>query len=124
MSQDRTNVREQEWAKHAPDFMVAAIEQVVGARDDIREMLGRLNEREANLTQREQVVGERENAITKAADDMKQFANQIYGPDSELAKVNLRLEELPSIKGRLDSHDRDLSELKSRVTTLEQRKTG
>jgi hypothetical protein len=65
---------------------------------------------------------------------MKSFANQLYGPDSELTKINLRLADLPRIDEvtrrldehgkRLDEHGTSMEDLRSRVTSLEQLKTA
>lgn len=111
---ERTNIRDQEWTKNAPDFMVAAIEQVVGARDDIREMLGRLNQLESNVRNQQQVITDRESAVIKAVTDLKTFANQIMGPDSELQKLSRRLDKLPAVEQRL-------GDLETRVLELEKK---
>lgn len=85
-------------AAGAPDYMVLIITEVVGTKDEIRAMMAELNTRSVDVRQREQVVAEREQVLKEqqqafmdAAKDMKEFANRIYGPDSELTKINAKL---------------------------------
>lgn len=128
MSEQKRNVRDEAWAKNAPEYFVEGIAIMVETRDEARALLTRLNEREAELRGREQMLQEQREAFSAALVDMRAFANQIYGPDSELTKINTRLADLPrvgDVERRLDEHDGALSDLKSRVTELEnQRKTA
>ena len=123
-------IREQAWAKNAPDYFVEGVCVMVDARDDMRAMVAQLNERYASMTRwyerlehREQVLDERENSLRNAMDNMTAFVNQTYGPDSEIAKLNRRLDRADETSRRVDSHATKLSDLEGRVTALE-RKTG
>lgn len=85
-------------AAGAPDYMLLIITEVVGAKDEIRAMMAALNARSVDVRQREDAVLQREEllrdqqqAFVSAAEDMKAFANRIYGPDSELTKINQKL---------------------------------
>lgn len=85
-------------AAGAPDYMVLIITEVVGAKDEIRAMMAELNtrsvdvrQREDAVLQREEVLRDQQQAFVSAAEDMKAFANRIYGPDSELTKINQKL---------------------------------
>lgn len=132
MSEQKRNVREEEWAKHAPDYLVEAIVTICEARDENRELLNRINQREAELSGREQIFKDQMQSFTAAVNDMREFANRLYGPESELSKINKRLAELPQVESRLNEHGAAITEhgaaltdLQSRVTELEkQRKTA
>jgi len=78
--------------------MVLIIKKIMGAEDAIREMMAELSSRAVDLNQREQLIEDRERlfedrqqAFLGAAHGMKEFANRIYGPDSELSKINQKL---------------------------------
>ena len=82
----------------APDYMVLIITEVVGAKDEIRAVMAELNtraidvrQREDAVQQREQVLQDQQQAFMSAVEDLKTFVNRIYGPDSELTKINQRL---------------------------------
>ncbi len=125
MSEQKRNVRDEPWAKNAPEYMVEAIALLVEGREEGRAMLAMLNARESTLSQREeavvnreQIVGDREAAFVQAAADMKSFVNRIYGPDSELTQINARLADLPrvdDVSRRLDDHERRLDELERKT---------
>lgn len=85
-------------AAGAPDYMVLIITEVTGAKNEIRAMMAELNTRAVDVKQREEAVSEREQvlqdqqaAFVNAAGDMKEFVGRIYGPDSELTKINQKL---------------------------------
>lgn len=79
------------WRTQVPDFMIAAIDNICDTRDEIRKVHEALTLRTMELNDREQMIRDREKAIVDAAADMKAFANRIYGPDSELTKINQKL---------------------------------
>lgn len=127
MSEQKRSVRDEPWAANAPDYMVAAIDLLVETRDEARQLLTKLNEREADLRNQAQVLEEQKQAFGKSLVDMREFANSLYGPDSELTKINLRLADLPRVDEvirQLIDHKQRLGDLESRVTNLEQRKTA
>lgn len=95
MSEQKRSVREEPWAKELPDYMVVAIDLLVENRDDTRELLTKLNAREADLNHRE-------SAFVKAVGDMQALVNQILGPDSELAQIKNRLQDHDSRLGALE----------------------
>ncbi len=82
----------------APDYMVLIITKIVSAEDAIREMQASLSRRSVELSQREQVHEEQQEAFVKAVKDMNEFTNRIFGPESELAKIN---SEIIHIKQRV-----------------------
>jgi hypothetical protein len=54
-------------------------------------MMAALNTRAVELNHRERMLEDRQQAFVNAAMDMKAFAERIYGPDSELTKINQKL---------------------------------
>ncbi len=85
-------------AAGAPDYMVLIIGKIMGAEDAIREMMAKLSAEAVELKQRERAIEEaemmladRQEAFVEASRDMKEFVNRIYGPDSELTRINARL---------------------------------
>lgn len=93
---EKKSVRDEPWVKNAPDYMVEVVVQITEARDDCRKMMELLNAREARLAERELINADRESAVVQAAADIRSFANQVYGPDSELSQIKgtvIKLEE-------------------------------
>lgn len=98
---DKSDVHDALKAAGAPDYMVLIISKIMGAEDAVREMMAKLNEQAVDLKQREQamqnheqMLHEREKAFVDASRDMMDFANRLYGPDSELTKINAKLESI------------------------------
>ncbi len=154
---DTQDVHEALKAAGAPDYMVLIISKIMGAEDAVREMMAALSARSVELHQREQAIENREQmleerqlAFVSAANDMKAFAARIYGPDSELTKINSKLGSLEMSGANRDSryaerfriidenqalfrqsidekfaevHTR-YAQLENRVTVLENKKAG
>lgn len=87
----------------APDYMVLLITEMSGTKDEIRAVMAELNtrasdvkQREDAVQQREQVLQDQQQAFMSAVEDLKAFVNRIYGPDSELTKINQKLGGLES----------------------------
>jgi c-di-GMP-binding flagellar brake protein YcgR len=100
---DKQDIHEALKAAGAPDYMVLIISKIMGAEDAVREMMAALSARSVELHQREQVLehgeqmlADRQQAFVDAANDMKAFATKIYGPDSELTKINAKLGAIES----------------------------
>lgn len=93
---DKEDIREALKKAGAPDYMVLIISKIMGAEDANREMLAALNARTVELNQRERIIEDREQAVINAAKDMRQFAEQLYGPSSELTKINAKLGAIES----------------------------
>lgn len=98
MSDEKQDIDAALKAAGAPDYMVLIITKIMGAEDAIREMMAKLSAEAVEIKQRrqevenaEQILAERQEAFVSAAKDMNGFANRIYGPDSELTKINQRL---------------------------------
>lgn len=109
----------------APDYMVLIITKIVSAEDAIREMQATLSSESVSQRQSQQVLDERQAAFLKAAQDMTDFANRLYGPESELSKVNQKLETLESTASTRDNQIEKLVRgIEDRVTKLEQRKSA
>lgn len=111
---DQKDLRNEPWAKNTPEYALEAIIQISDARHEILAAMKLINERNAELASREQVLMDREQAFVNAAADLKTFANSIYGPDSELTKLNARLEaaETAAVRREAD-YTKDLSHLKT-----------
>jgi uncharacterized protein (DUF3084 family) len=95
---DKQDIHEALKAAGAPDYMVLIISKIMGAEDAVREMMAELsaravdlNKRELLIENREQLLEDRQQAFLNAAKDMKDFAARLYGPDSELSKINQKL---------------------------------
>ena len=95
---DKQSIDEALKAAGVPDYMVLVINKIMGAEDAIREMMAALSARSVDIHHREQVLEsrevlfeERQKAFGHAVEDMKQFASRLYGPDSELSKINQKL---------------------------------
>lgn len=113
---DKEDIHDALKAAGAPDYMVLIITKIMGAEDANREMLAALNTRTVELNQRERslegreqavldaarVITEREQAVVNAAKDMKEFASRLYGPDSELTKINQKLGAIESAGANRD----------------------
>jgi hypothetical protein len=116
--------------------MVAAIDSICDARDEIRCVFEAITRSTRALDDREEIVLDREKAITGAAEDMKAFINRIYGPDSELTKISEKLGAIESAAGARDSRYmrqfQDISDrlnerfdlIESRVRQIEERVLG
>jgi len=103
MSDEKQDISAALKASGAPDYMVLIISKIMGAEDAIREMSAKLSAEAVEIKHRQQAVesaelalAERQAAFVQAAEDMKDFANRIYGPDSELTKINQRLDSIES----------------------------
>jgi hypothetical protein len=95
---DKQDIQEALKAAGAPDYMVLIITKIMGAEDAAREMMAKLSAEYVEVRQREQAVlnserllAERQQAFMDAAEDMKNFVNRIYGPDSELTRISQKL---------------------------------
>lgn len=114
--------RNEPWRKQVPDYMVAAIDSICDARDDIRSMQAELSKSKQELGYKEQIIGDREQALLSAIDDMKEFASRLYGPDSELTKINQKLSGIESsLAARNTQYDRQFQEIHDNQTRLIQR---
>lgn len=107
-----TDKKNEAWREQAPDFMVMAIDTVLGARDDIRIMMEHLNTKSVDLNDKQQVMNEREEAFTNAVLDLRSLANKFYGPDSELSQVQSKIYK---IEERLDIAEKGIIDLKRKV---------
>lgn len=105
----------------APDYMVIIITEIVGAKDAIREAQSAISVRTLDQQQQAQLLDERYAAFLKAAKDMTDFANRLYGPESELSQVN---EKLAAAASRDNALEKLVSALDERVTVLEQLKSA
>lgn len=88
---DPKDLRNEPWAQHIPPYLVEVIAQVSDAKDEILKAMTLINERTADLRNREQLLLAREESFVNAAADLKEFANRVYGPDSELTKIHAKL---------------------------------
>lgn len=111
---DKSDINAALKAAGAPDYMVLIISKIMGAEDANREMMAMLsaqavdlNQREVLIQNHEQVIREREQAFVDAARDMMDFANRLYGPDSELTKINQKLEAIESAGQQRDKRYTD-----------------
>ena len=124
MPDDKT--RNEPWRAQMPDYMVAAIDSICEARDEIRAMQAELSKGQQELNNKEQIIGDRERSLLNAIDDMREFANRIYGPDSELTKINTKLGSIESASAARetaikDSFTRRFEQVETRVRQLEDR---
>ena len=105
----RKSVREEDWFKNVPEYMGEIVVRITEAKDAAQDLMVKLDEREGRLDNREAelsnlatVLDDRGNALLSAVSDMKAFANQLYGPESELTRIH---EKLASIeKSNTDRH--------------------
>ena len=95
---DKQSIDEALKAAGAPDYMVLIIQKIMGAEDAVREMMAELSSRSVDIHRREEILESREvlfeerrQAFIHAAEDMKRFANRLYGPESELSQINRKL---------------------------------
>ena len=95
---DKQSIDEALKAAGAPDYMVLIIQKIMGAEDAVREMMAELSSRSVDIHRREEILEtrevlfeERRQAFIHAVEDMKRFANRLYGPDSELSQINQKL---------------------------------
>jgi uncharacterized protein (DUF3084 family) len=103
----------------APDYMVLIITEVTSAKDAIRAMQSELSSRALDLKHREQNLEDREDAFVKAAKDMTEFANRIYGPTSELTQIHSKLAAMEAAATNRDSrYASQYSEISSNQTRL------
>lgn len=119
---DEKPTRNEPWRTQAPDYMVAAIDSICDARDDIRAMHAELSshkqslsEREERISDREAVLEDKERSLLAAVTDMKEFANKIYGPDSEMEKLR------GEVAGRFENVESSVRLLERRVVDLEKK---
>lgn len=105
MPETKTSLRDEPWFKNVPEYMGEAIVLITEARDEARMLLARMQDRE-------EVLGDRETALMSAIKDMKTFANQLYGPESELTKINAKLDAIEAAgTSRDQAHDRQLDQI-------------
>lgn len=101
------NIRDAAWLKNAPEWVGEVVAQLTENRQSNAAMLERLLDRENEL----QV---RESALIKAIEDLKQFANSLYGPESAFAQLNAKLDgfnhALDEERRRSDGRYRELRE--------------
>jgi len=113
MSETKTSVRDEPWFKNVPEYMGEAIVLITETRDEARMMLARLQDRK-------EVLDDRETALMSAIKDMKEFANLLYGPDSELTKINAKLDTIERAgAARDDTHSRQLEQISGEHAQLE-----
>jgi len=91
---ENRDVRKEPWAKNAPDYMVEAIAAIVETRDDCRQLLGELNARDAEHRSRVRLLEEQRAAFQAAVADLKEYADKLYGPDSEVTALHKALGDL------------------------------
>lgn len=134
-------LRAEPWFKNVPDWMGEVVVRITVAKDAATKLLAKLDERQQAQDrrdelqeQRDQKLRDREDALLRAVEDMKQFANRIYGPDSELTKIHQKLGALESAgiardkryADRFETIDANQTRIKDdmerRVTKLEESK--
>lgn len=105
MTDTKTSIRDEPWFKNVPEYMGEAIVLITENRDETRMLLARLQDRE-------QILVDRETALMSAIKDMKDFANLLYGPESELTKINTKLDAIESAASTRDSaHESQLTQI-------------
>ncbi len=114
MSETKPSLRDEPWFKNVPEYMGEAIVLITETRDEARMLL-------ALLQDREQVLGDRETALMSAIKDMKDFANQLYGPNSELTKINTKLDAIEQAGSkRDDAHSRQIEQISGEHAQLKE----
>ena len=112
MPDTKKSVRDEPWFKNVPEYMGEAIVLITETRDEARMILARLLERE-------QVLGDREGALIAAIKDMKDFANQLYGPESELSKINAKLDAIDRAIAKRDTeHSQQIQKISGEQATF------
>lgn len=125
MSQEKSNIRTQLEKAGAPDYMILVMENINGVRDELREAMAAHNKQKAqdqtNLAHERTILAEERAAFVKATQDMRQMVNQAYGPESEVGKINLRLNEIVEDNQKRNQAVLDLEE---RIANLERGSSG
>ncbi len=112
----KISVRDEPWFKNVPDYMGEVVVLLTEQKELAQEMMVKLDAREERLDAREAelsslavVLGDRGDALLNAVNDMKSFANKLYGPESELTRIHQKLASIEqSNTDRHTEHARQL----------------
>lgn len=109
---DPKDIRTETWMKNVPEWLGEVLAQLTENRIANQEILRRLTEREVHLERLESslndqanVLVDRNEALTKTVADLKQFADELFGPTSAIAQINQKLDKMR------DESDKRLTEL-------------
>lgn len=114
----KTNVRDEPWFKNVPEYMGEVVVLITDAKDAAQALMAKLDDREGRLDNREAelsnlavVLDDRGTALLLAVDDMKAFANKLYGPESELTRIHQKLASIE--KSNTDRHTEHTRQLEA-----------
>ncbi len=88
----KEDIRNAPWAQNAPEWLIEVIAQLTENRQANAELLERLLNYEKGLSDKSTILRDSQEALIKAVDDLKDFANSLYGPQSAFAQINEKLD--------------------------------